>query len=113
MNPKSRRRPNFWAMDRQPLPPFSDSSDREDRVHSLYEQAVDRLLPDYPFRYDGRAKAKPATRTRKVAQIAHRSYRELVRPYDRDGYDPRVHRITKRQLNRAANTLADLIVSLT
>lgn len=79
-------------------PMHTDSPDREDRVHSLYEQAVDRLLPDYLFRYDGRAKAGPATRTRKVAQIAHRSYGELVRTYDRDGYNPRVHRITKRQL---------------
>ena len=89
----------------------TDSSDREDRIHSLYEQAVDRLLPDYSFRYDGHTKARPASRTRKVAQQAHESYTELVRTYDRDGYNRQVHRITKRQLKRAANALADLIAS--
>ena len=93
-------------------PMHADSSDREDRVHSLYEQAVDRLVPDYPFRYDGRDKARPAARIRRIAQQAHKAYEELVRNYDRDGYNPRVHRITKRQLKRAANALADLIVGL-
>jgi hypothetical protein len=35
-----------------------------------------------------------------------------VRTYDRRGYNSKVHRITKRQLKRAANAVADLITSL-
>ncbi len=51
-------------------------------------------------------------RTRRVARAAHKFYRELVRAYDRHGYNRKVHRITKRQLKRAANAIADLIKSV-
>ena len=91
-------------------PMHTDSSEREDRVHSSYEQAVDRR--SYRFRYDGRDGARPLRKTRRVARVAHRSYWELVREYDRHGYNRTVHRITKRQLNRASNAMADLITSL-
>lgn len=37
---------------------------------------------------------------------------EPVREYDRHDYNRTVHRITKRQLNRAANAMADLMTSL-
>lgn len=93
-------------------PMHTDSSNREDRVHSSYESAVDRRIGDYLFSYDGRDDAKPAVRTRSVARRAHEFYRELVRAYDRHGYNAKVHRITKRQLKRAANAIADLITSL-
>ena len=93
-------------------PMHTDSSTREDRVHSSYEQAVDRRIGRYRFRYDGRDPARPARKTRRVARVAHRSYFELVREYDRHGYNRPVHRITRRQLNRATNALADLITSL-
>lgn len=63
----------------------------------------------YRFRYDGRDPARPYRRTLKVARRSHRFYYELVRKYDRRGYSRGVHRITKRQLNRGANALADLI----
>jgi hypothetical protein len=49
-------------------PMHTDSSKREDRVHGPYEEAVDRRIPDYPFRYDGRDAARPAARTRRVAR---------------------------------------------
>jgi hypothetical protein len=101
---------HFVADVAQPM--HTDSSDREDRVHGPYEEAVDRRIPDYPFRYEGRDAARPALRTRRVARAAHKFYRELVRAYDRHGYNRKVHRITKRQLKRAANAVADLMTSL-
>jgi hypothetical protein len=93
-------------------PMHTDQSDKEEGIHSSYESAVDRRIPNYPFRYDGRDPAKPAPRTRRVARVAHRKYWDLVNAYDAHGYNAKVHRITKRQLKRAANALADLITSL-
>lgn len=93
-------------------PMHTDSSEREDRVHSSYESAVDSRIPDYPFRYDGRDVAKPGARTRRVARAAHPYYWDLVRNYDNHGYNERVDRITRRQLNRAANALADVLTTL-
>jgi hypothetical protein len=101
---------HFVADVAQPM--HTDSSEREKGIHHPYEEAVDRRTPNYPFRYDGRGAAKPVPRTRRVARQAHRFYRELVRAYDRHGYNGRVHRITRRQLIRGANALADLITSL-
>lgn len=51
--------------------------------------------------------------TRALARQAHDDYRPLVRSYSRGGYTSRVEEITRRQLNRAANVLADLIRALT
>jgi hypothetical protein len=93
-------------------PMHTDSSKREDGVHSSYESVVDRRIRDYGFRYDGRDAATAGPGTRSVARRAHRHYFELVREYDADGYNSTVHRITKRQLRRAANAMADLITSL-
>ncbi|HVM34546.1 MAG TPA: hypothetical protein VM784_04320 [Actinomycetota bacterium] len=93
-------------------PMHTDSSDREDGIHSSYESAVDRRIRDYGFRYDGRDAATAGPRTRAVARRAHRHYFELVREYDAHGYNGAVHRITKRQLKRAANAMADLITSV-
>jgi len=88
----------------------------EDRVHASYEAAVDARCRAsgcrYVMRYDGRDPATPFRRTVRVARLAHERYRDLVRTYDRHGYSPRVDRITRRQLNRAANAVADLITSL-
>ena len=88
----------------------------EDRVHGLYESAVDsrseRSDAVYTFTYDGHDRARPYARTISVARVAHGFYRELVRLYDRSGYSAGVHRITQRQLNRAANAVADLIEAL-
>lgn len=97
-------------------PMHTDSTEREERVHSSYEVAVDgrseRGDDIYTFNYDGVDPARPYVRTRSVARDAHRFYGDLVRTYDSHGYNRRVHRITKRQLNRAANALADLLVRL-
>lgn len=93
-------------------PMHTDSSDREERVHSTYESAVDQRIGTFRFRYDGRDAARAGPRTRRVARRAHRHYFGLVREYDRHGYNAEVHRITKRQLRHAANAMADLITSL-
>lgn len=93
-------------------PMHTDQSNREEDIHSPYEDDVDERVRDYPFSFDGRESARPGPRTRRVARIAHRSYWSLVNAYDRHGYNSKVHRITKRQLKRAANALADLITSL-
>jgi hypothetical protein len=93
-------------------PMHTDSRPREDRVHSNYEDAVDRRVLDYGFVSRGTEAAKPGPRVRRLARNAHESYFELIRAYDDHGYNATVHRITKRQLNRAANALADLMAAV-
>lgn len=93
-------------------PMHTDSSDRENGVHGSYESAVDRRISDHSFTYDGEDPARAGAETRRVARRAHRYYWDLVRVYDSHGYNERVHQITKRQLNRAANAMADLLASL-
>ena len=93
-------------------PMHTDSTDREDRVHSSYEDAVDRRIGNYSFNYDGRDGSRAGARTRRVARVAHRAYLELVRSYDRGGYNATVHRITRGQLNRGTNAVADLLAAM-
>ena len=93
-------------------PMHTDSSRREDSAHGSYESAVDTRISDYTFTYNGRDPAAAGSRTRRVAGVAHRFYWSLVKTYDAHGYTSRVHRITKRQLNRAANALSDLLTSV-
>lgn len=93
-------------------PLHTDQRDREEGIHSAYEDAVDRRIGDYRFDYDGFDPAGPSRRVRRTARVAHRSYLELLREYDRAGYNRAVHRITKRQLDRASEAVADLLTSL-
>ena len=93
-------------------PMHTDGSDREDRVHSSYEDAVDRRVGEYRFTYDGPDPARAGARTRAVARRAHPYYWDLVRAYDNHSYNSTVDRITRRQLNRAANAMADLLTEL-
>jgi hypothetical protein len=93
-------------------PMHTDSRPREDRVHPLYESAVDRRVMDFSFHYDGQDTVKPRARTIRLARGAHVYYFDLVRAYDNHSYNDKVHRITRRQLSRAANAIADLITSL-
>ena len=87
--------------------------DREDSVHSSYEVAVDSRSEAgdtvYSFNYDGPTGSNPYGRTRRLARGAHPFYSELVNKYSANGYSSRVHRITQRQLNKAANAMADLL----
>lgn len=91
-------------------PMHTDSRPREDRVHPLYESAVDRR--EYSFNYDGSDDVNPGARTVRVGRVAHNYYFDLIRAYDNHSYNAKVHRITKRQLNRAANAVADLLWSV-
>lgn len=93
-------------------PMHTDSRDREDRIHSSYESAVDARLGTYAFSYDGVTSAKPYARTLRVARRAHKFYLDLIRAYDRHGYNSKVDDITRRQLDRGANAVADLITAL-
>lgn len=97
-------------------PMHTDSRPAEDRVHGPYESAVDsrsEIGDDvYSFDFDGVVPAAPYRRTVRTAQQAYRLYSDLVRIYDRHGYNARVARSTQRQLNRAANAVADLLASI-
>lgn len=97
-------------------PMHTDGRPAEDDVHGPYESAVDaRSEPsddEYAFRFDGVDRTAPYRRTVRIANRAHRAYDDLVRIFEGHGYNGRVGRITKRQLNRAANGLADLIAHL-
>lgn len=88
----------------------------EDRVHSAYESDVDSQTEVgdvlFDFDFDGIDDARARSTALSVARQAHRSYRVLVTTYDDHGYNARVDRITQRQLNRAANALADLIAAV-
>ena len=97
-------------------PMHTDSRPAEDNVHGPYESAVDsrsEVGDDvYSFAFDGVDPAAPYGRTVRVAKQAHRFYSDLVRNYDRRGYNARVGRITQRQLNQAANAVTDVIAAL-
>ena len=81
-----------------------------------YEEAVDsrsgRRAGIYKFHYDGRDPGKPGSKAKHVASVSHRFYTRLVRSYDRNGYSLKVRRITKRQLNRGANAVADVAAAI-
>jgi hypothetical protein len=107
---------HFVADVAQPM--HTDGSlDAEDRVHGPYESAVDARCASlsscrYHATYDGRDRTRPERRTVRIAVAAHRWYGPLVKAYARAGYTSKVDAITRRQLNRAANAVADLITSL-
>ena len=92
------------------------SSPIEDSVHSDYEHAVDQRCTAascrYQMHFDGRDFVRPYAEALATARAAHPSYGSLIRAYAAHGYDGTVDRITRRQLNRAANVVADLIWSL-
>lgn len=94
-------------------PMHTDQTQAEDAIHSSYESAVDSRCTAtrcrYKARNDGWEGGGPYVRTRRLARQAHPSYRPLVRSYRRGGYSKQVDAITRRQLNRAANVVADLI----
>jgi len=91
--------------------------DAEGRVHGDFEAGVDQRCRSfagcrYAFRYDGRDQADPRGRAASLARHAHPWYDDLVKTFDRRGYTREVDTITRRQLNRAANAVADLLTSL-
>jgi hypothetical protein len=99
-------------------PLHTDAAAGESRMHARYERSV---LADTDAPGENRAWVRPdgiATvhnvRARAVAAAtrAHESYATLVTTYLAHGYDATARRITRARLNRAANDLADIIVTL-
>ena len=88
----------------------------EDLVHLAYERDVDTRCTATRCRYtatdDGGRSMKPYRRTLVLARASHPYYALLVDTYERQGYSTKVDVITRRQLRRAANALADLIRGL-
>jgi hypothetical protein len=94
-------------------PTHTDQDEDEAAVHSGYEKDVDARCTTGSHRYRARNdwvdRVGPSRRTRALARQSHESYRSLLRAYVRGGYTAKVDRITRRQLNQAANAVADLI----
>jgi len=88
----------------------------EDRVHAAYEHDVDeRCSPSqcqFRVENDGVDHPQPYAATASLARAAHPLYGKLIRRYDAHGYTGRVHGMSRRQINRASNVLADLIREL-
>ncbi len=98
-------------------PTHTDGSALEDGMHSRHESATNTRTDAKGehrswVRFDGiqvrRGAYDPAKR---AATYAHQYYWELVRTYSRKGWVPSTATITRRCLSRAANDLADLLVS--
>ena len=99
-------------------PLHTDQVDAEDAIHSEYEGDVDEITcvvgqnRDW-VSYDGFTATKSVSGYAKsTATASHKQYQELVGDYVAGGMSAAVMTSTARSLNRAANGLADLIVSL-
>ena len=108
---------HYYADINQPM--HTDSSSAETTfVHLLYELKIDSynktptqnqswvVFDGIPITLEPRAASTAAATT------AHGSYSQLVSTYSRYGYNTTVAGITKTQLNRAANGLADIIAHI-
>ena len=88
----------------------------EDRVHAGYEHRVDERCSPSQCQFvvvnDGLDRVQPYAATVALARAAHPLYGLLIRRFDAHGYTGRVHGMSGRQINRAANVLADLIRQL-
>jgi hypothetical protein len=97
-------------------PMHTDQMWKEESIHSAYESKVDsrsrRTSNVFRFRFDGRDDPSPYRKAIKVARRAHMKYDALVTSFYRSGYSKRVDLITKTQLNRAANALADVAAGI-
>ena len=99
-------------------PLHTDQSDAEDAIHSAYEQDAQDFT-DAPgenrawVRFNGYTPTKNVVAyTRSTATASHKQYGALVRGYVSAGMSAGVTSITAKSLNRAANGLADLIISI-
>jgi hypothetical protein len=92
------------------------SSALEDSVHSDFEHAVDERCTAesciYQLHFNGRDIVQPYADALATARAAHPFYLPLIHAYAAHGYDDAVDRITRRQLDWAANAVADLLWSL-
>jgi hypothetical protein len=99
-------------------PIHTDQCDAEDRMHSSYETAAQKYTDskgenDGWVTFDGyKARTDVVAFTRTTASASHQYYSALVRGYNSGGMNAAVLSITKKSMNRAANGLADLIISI-
>ncbi len=92
------------------------SSALEGAVLSSFERAVDTRCTAasciYQMHFDGRDVVDPFAVVVATARAAHPFYFPLINEYERHGYNDAVDRIARRQLDRAADEVADLLWSL-
>jgi hypothetical protein len=99
-------------------PIHTDQTDAEDRMHSSYEQKTQTYTDSVGenrswITYDGyKATTNVVGFTKTTASASHQYYTALVKGYNSGGMSSTVLSITKKSLNRAANGLADLLVSI-
>jgi hypothetical protein len=99
-------------------PLHTDQSAAEDRMHSNYESAAQTLTDSVGenrswISYDGYAPTRDVVAfTEDTAAASHKYYTALVKGYISGGMNATVKEITRKRLNRAANGLADLLVSI-
>jgi len=99
-------------------PMHTDQTGAEDAIHSSYESAAQ----DYTdasgenrgwVRFNGYdATINVVARVKTTAAASHRQYAALVSGYSAGGMTAAVVSITAQSMNRAANGLADLIISI-
>jgi hypothetical protein len=99
-------------------PMHTADSKKEHDQHLKYEGKVDARCEGSPseciyrFRYNGADWARPRKRALREVRQARPYYSDLIDEVAEHGYNRDIHRITRRQLNRAANAIADLIFSM-
>jgi len=99
-------------------PIHTDQIAAEDRMHSNYETATQTYTDAVGenrgwIAYDGyKARTDVVAFTKTTATTGHKSYTALVKGYNSGGMNATVLSITKKAMNRAANGLADLIISI-
>jgi hypothetical protein len=107
---------HYYADTCDPL--HTDDSTAEKRIGGPFERSVDRLLRSpSSYRswasYDGFAHVSSASSlTSSAAGKAHSSYETLVTEYRRHGFDAKCVSIARKSVNRAANGMADIIMSI-
>jgi hypothetical protein len=100
----------------QPMHTAETKAERSE--HLKYEGKVDARCeaspPDciYRFSYDGMIEPGLRKRTLREVRRAKPYYSDLIDEVAKHGYNNDIHRITRRQLNRAANAIADLIIMM-
>ena len=99
-------------------PIHTDQTAAEDRMHSSYETKAQTYTDSVGenrgwVTYDGyKATTNVVAFTKSAASAGHPSYSALVKNYNSRGMNATVLSITRKSLNRAANGLADLLVSI-
>lgn len=99
-------------------PLHTDDCRAEALMHAPFERVVDRLLRSPAagqswVSYDGYQRVSSASAlTISAAKKAHGSYSSLVKNYNRHGFNATSVSIAKHSVGRAANGVADLIMSI-